>query len=173
MGKITLASPLQLDSIVDGPGVRMVLWTQGCTHGCVGCHNPHTHELHGGSIVNSEDVIREIQQARLQTGLTLSGGDPFLQCVELIPVVKEAKKLGLNIWAYTGFTYEHLRKNRSCNALLEELDILVDGKFVEELKDYRLNFKGSKNQRIIDVQASILHDNVILSSYDDKNQGLE
>lgn len=172
MARISLASQLQFDSIVDGPGIRMVIWTQGCTHNCKGCHNPHTHDIRGGFKIDVEELIQNIQEAKLQTGLTLSGGEPFLQSVELLPVVQASKKKGLDVWAYSGFTYEQLRHNPSYNALLEEIDILVDGKFIEELKDYRLTFKGSKNQRIIDVKESLKRDKVILSSYDDNNQNL-
>lgn len=150
----------------------MVLWTQGCIHNCKNCHNPQTHDLNGGEVFEIDDIIKQMDETRLQTGLTLSGGEPFLQSDALLPIAKHAKEKRLNLWAFTGFTFEQLLQNESQKELLSLLDILVDGKFVEELKDYRLVFKGSKNQRIIDVQASLKENKVILSSYDDKNQNL-
>lgn len=169
MAKLRLASPIQQDSIVDGPGIRMVIWTQGCEHHCPGCHNPQTHDLGGGMLYEVEDCIEQIKEAPLQSGLTLSGGEPFLQAEALIPIVKAAKEKGLNVWAYSGFTFEALLKDQKKRQLLELLDVLVDGKFIEAQKDYRLKFKGSKNQRIIDVAKSLKQNTVILSSYDDKN----
>lgn len=170
MASIRLASDLQQDSIVDGPGIRMVLWTQGCLHQCPGCHNPHTHDLKGGKLYDVDTIISEMRESRLQSGLTLSGGEPFLQAEALLPIVKAAKQMHLNIWAYSGFTYEELWNDPVKKKLLMELDVLVDGKFIQDQKDHRLVFKGSKNQRIIDVKRSIEEGYVILSSYDDKNQ---
>lgn len=170
MDNLRLAAPVQLDSIVDGPGVRMVIWTQGCHHGCLGCHNPQTHDVHGGMLVAQDEVMKEIEQAHLQTGLTLSGGEPFLQAKQLIPIVKAAKQRGWNIWAYSGFTFETLLSQPDQKALLEFIDVLVDGKFIEAQKDYRLKFKGSKNQRIIDVQESLSKQRLIYSPYDKENQ---
>lgn len=170
MDNVRLAAPIQVDSIVDGPGVRMVLWTQGCHHGCPGCHNPQTHDINGGFLISQADIITEIQQAQLQTGLTLSGGEPFLQAKALIPIVEAAKLRGWNIWAYSGFTYEKLLENEEQKELLKHLDVLVDGKFIAVYKDYRLKFKGSKNQRIIDVPQSLSKNQVIISHYDKENQ---
>lgn len=172
MDKLRLAAPLQEDSIVDGPGIRMVIWTQGCPHKCVGCHNPQTHDLSGGNEILVEELIHQMRHTQMQTGLTLSGGEPFLQSVELLPVVQAAKDMGLNIWAYSGFTFEQLLLNEDHKKLLTKIDVLVDGKFIETEKDYRLKFKGSKNQRIIDVQKSMLEGNIVRSAYDEKNQSL-
>lgn len=168
--QLRLASPLQQDSFVDGPGIRMVLWTQGCPHRCVGCHNPQTHDQCGGNFYNVEDIILEMKEAQLQSGLTLSGGEPFLQAEELMPIVSVAKQLNLNIWAYSGYTFEELCKDSKKKALLQQVDVLVDGKFIEEQKDHRLVFKGSKNQRIIDVVTSFAQHKIVLSSYDERNQ---
>lgn len=170
---IRLASPLQEDSFVDGPGVRMVVWTQGCIHHCKNCHNAQTWDLEGGNIYSVEDIQKQISESHLQTGLTLSGGEPFLQVEPLLEIVKTAKEKGLDIWAYSGFTYEELLVDEIKSQLLSQLDVLVDGKFIEELKDYRLVFKGSKNQRIIDVQASLTSGEVILSEKDKQNQNLD
>lgn len=172
MAKLRLASALQQDSIVDGPGIRMVIWTQGCMHNCKGCHNPQTHDLTAGELIDSDELIAQMKEAQLQTGLTLSGGEPFLQSEALLPIVQAAKEMRLNIWAYSGFTYEQLISHEEYRNLLNYLDVLVDGKFMEEEKDYRLKFKGSKNQRIIDVQESLKQNKVIRSTYDDKNTEL-
>lgn len=170
---IRLASPLQEDSFVDGPGVRMVIWTQGCIHHCKNCHNSQTWALDEGNIYSVQDIQKQIKESHLQTGLTLSGGEPFLQVEPLLEIVKSAKEKGLDIWAYSGFTYEELFADSKKRQLLSQLDVLVDGKFIEELKDYRLVFKGSKNQRIIDVQASLESKKVVLSEKDKQNQNLD
>ena len=170
MAKLRLASDLQQDSFVDGPGIRMVLWTQGCLHHCPGCHNPQTWDPAGGDLYDTDTIIEEMKASRLQSGLTLSGGEPFLQAEALMPIATVAKQMNLNIWAYSGFTYEELLADPIKYNLLKELDVLVDGKFIQGQKDHRLVFKGSKNQRIIDVQKSLGKGSVILSSYDDKNQ---
>lgn len=170
---LRLASQLQQDSIVDGPGVRCVLWTQGCPHHCPGCHNPHTHVNHGGIEVPLQDVLNQMKEMKLQSGITFSGGEPFLQADLLIEVAKLAKTLHWNCWAYSGFIYEEIIKNETMKEFLSHLDVLVDGKFVETKKDYRLRFKGSSNQRIIDVQASLKQGKVVLSTYDDDNLKLD
>lgn len=169
---IQLASPLQFDSIVDGPGIRVVVWTQGCVHACKNCHNPHTWDLQGGNAYRLDELVKEIEEAQLQTGITFSGGEPFLQAEKLRPLAIAAKRKGYSIWAYTGFLYEDLIKDEQKKNLLIYIDVLVDGKFKEELKDYRIVFKGSKNQRIIDVQASLQANKVIISSYDERNENI-
>lgn len=170
---IRLASPMQEDSFVDGPGVRMVIWTQGCRHHCFNCHNPQTWDMEGGTLYPVEQLQKQILASELQSGLTLSGGEPFLQVEPLLDIVKTAKEKNLNIWAYSGFTYEELLADAQKKKLLIELDVLVDGKFVNDLKDYRLVFKGSRNQRIIDVQKSLQSGEVILSEKDEQNQKLK
>lgn len=170
---IRLASPMQEDSFVDGPGVRMVIWTQGCRHHCFNCHNPQTWDMEGGTLYPVEQLQKQILASELQSGLTLSGGEPFLQVEPLLDIVKTAKEKKLNIWAYSGFTYEELLADAQKKKLLIELDVLVDGKFVNDLKDYRLVFKGSRNQRIIDVQKSLQSGEVILSEKDKQNQKLK
>ena len=105
---IRLASPITYDSIVDGPGLRAVIWTQGCNHNCKGCHNPQTHDTCGGHSVDSLKIISEIYKLRLHRGITLSGGEPFMQSEALLDIAKESKKLNLDVWAYTGYTFEEL-----------------------------------------------------------------
>lgn len=165
--KIRLASDLSYDSIVDGPGLRMVVWTQGCIHNCYGCHNPQTHKLDGGIICDTDYILKEIKGLRLQKGITLSGGEPFLQAKALTIIAKEAKKNDLDVWCYTGFTFEQLIDRRNplyfdnIN-LLKYIDIIVDGKFMIDKKNIRLKFRGSSNQRIIDVKNSIKSKAIVL-----------
>lgn len=165
--KVRLAAPLTVDSIVDGPGLRIVLWTQGCPHRCEGCHNPKTHLLLGGFDVSCEELIAQIRSTRLQKGLTLSGGEPFLQAGALLPIVLEAKQMGLDVWAYTGYEWEALLNERNRHyddriELLKHIDVLIDGRFVQECKSHELRFRGSSNQRIIDVQQSLASETVVL-----------
>lgn len=165
--RIRVAAPLTVDSIVDGPGLRMVLWTQGCEHHCRGCHNPQTHDLQGGYEIDSEDIIKQMEVAKLQKGITLSGGEPFLQAKALIPIAHAAKQLELDVWSYTGFTWEQLTAASSptrldCYKLLQYIDILVDGRFIQQKKSVDLRYKGSSNQRIIDVQQSLKLGKIVL-----------
>ncbi len=173
MSKLRLAAPCNIDSIVDGPGLRIVVWTQGCPHHCPFCHNPQTHAVDGGFEEDSEKIIELIRNSRLQSGVTLSGGEPFDQAAALLPIAQETKALGMNVWAYSGYTFEELCADDEKRALLDYVDVLVDGRFVNELKHYQLRFKGSLNQRIIDVARSLAEGSVVLSSYDDANQELE
>lgn len=160
--KIRLANDLQPDSIVDGPGIRTVVWTQGCSHNCEGCHNPTTHDFKGGFSVSTDEVNQELDTLLGQQGITLSGGDPMFQAKACAEIAKHAKEIGLNVWCYTGFTYEEVLKSKDMLELLKYVDVLVDGKF--DIKEFSLNldFRGSRNQRIIDVQASLKENKVIL-----------
>ena len=161
--KIRLASPLQSDSVVDGTGIRTVIWTQGCAHACPGCHNMQTHDFAGGEEIDLEDIKSEIDSLEGQTGITFSGGDPLYQidaCLELAKYIKSLKKY--DIWVYTGFKYEDVLKMPRGREFLKLIDVLVDGKF--ELKNRSLDapFRGSTNQRIIDVQETLRQDKLIL-----------
>lgn len=162
--KIRLAADLQPDSIVDGEGIRTVLWTQGCVHKCPGCHNPSTHDFKGGVEVEVSDVIYEFKQLKGQDGITLSGGDPFCQSDACFEIAKASHDIGLNVWCYTGFTYEAILLNPKHRKLLDYIDVLVDGKFILEEKSYDLYFRGSRNQRIIDVKKSLEEGQVVLVS---------
>ena len=169
--KIRLAAYLQPDSIVDGEGIRTVIWTQGCPHHCLGCHNPDTHDFNGGALVDVEYVIEELRNIKNQDGITLSGGDPVCQSEACAVIAKAAHEMGLNVWCYTGYTYEYMLKNPKHKELLKNIDVLVDGKFVLEEKSYDLYFKGSRNQRIIDVQQSLLKETVVLvEKYKDEKE---
>lgn len=158
---IRLASTLQPDSIVDGEGIRTVVWTQGCPHHCPFCHNPQTHDFNGGYVVELDDIFKEMNKLRGQDGITLSGGDPMVQQLQCLEIAKYAHKLGLNVWCYTGYLYEDILKNEKQKALLEEVDVLVDGKFLIDERSLDLYYKGSANQRIIDVKESLKQNMVV------------
>ncbi len=160
--KIRLAASLQPDSIVDGEGIRTVVWTQGCPHNCKGCHNPTTHDFNGGYLVDVAEVIEDLKNIDGQDGITLSGGDPVCQSDACIEICKAAHEMGLNVWCYTGFTYEAMLLNPKHRKLLEEIDVLVDGKFILEEKSLDIYFRGSRNQRIIDVAKSLAEEKVVL-----------
>lgn len=156
---IRLAADLQSDSIVDGPGLRTVIWTQGCAHNCKGCHNPGTHDFNGGGLIPIDLVLDEIDKLEYQQGLTFSGGDPMYQPEACNVIAEYAKNKGYDIWVYTGFTFEELlklsEKNKAYTDFLNNIDVLVDGEFILEQRDLNLLFRGSRNQRIIDVQKSL------------------
>jgi anaerobic ribonucleoside-triphosphate reductase activating protein len=157
--KIRLAAPMQRESIVDGQGIRMVIWSQGCKMACPGCHNPETHNPCGGKEFDVEELKNEITKyAKYHQGITLSGGDPFLQPEANKELADHAHSLGLDVWAYCGKTYEQLQDN----VLLSSCDVLIDGPFIKELRDVTLAFRGSSNQRIINVQRSLESGEVIL-----------
>lgn len=161
--KIRLAAPLQTHSYADGKGIRMVIWNQGCKIACPGCHNPETHSMCGGKEVNIEDLEKEIIKNSIHhQGITLSGGDPFLQPEQNKRLAILAHNIGLDVWAYCGQTYEQLLQDDGKRKLLEECDVLVDGPFVLGQRDIRLAFRGSTNQRLIDVQKSINQGKVVL-----------
>lgn len=143
------------DSIVDGPGLRLTVFTQGCPHNCKGCHNPQTHNVNGGKIVDTDYILSAIKKNILLDGVTFSGGEPFLQVEPLCEIAREVRAMGLNVITYTGFTFEELMKNESYRPLLELSDYIIDGKFEEDKKSLALQFRGSSNQRIIDVKKSL------------------
>ena len=163
---IRLAADLQSDSIVDGPGLRTVIWTQGCGHKCHNCQNPQTWDFNGGGLVSVDDVIEAIDELECQAGITFSGGDPMYQPEACNRIAIYCKNKGYNIWVYTGFTYEELmkmaKKKPIYNEFLKNIDVLVDGKFIEEQKDLSLLFRGSRNQRLIDVPKTLKKDKIVL-----------
>lgn len=162
--KIRLAADLQTDSIVDGLGIRTVIWTQGCSHNCPNCHNPGTHDFNGGDLVELDDVIEELENLSGQDGVTFSGGDPMFQSKQCSILAKKVHELGMNVWAYTGFTFEELLEKGSKDILefLSNIDVLIDGKFDPLLKSLDCEFRGSTNQRLIDVPKSLENHGVIL-----------
>ncbi len=147
------------ESIVDGDGIRFTLFTQGCYHNCKGCHNPETHDVNGGYLVSVEKVLAEIDKNPLLSGITFSGGDPILQADKLIPLAKGVVERGLNCYIYSGYTLEELLcMGDDVLELLSLCDTLIDGKFVEAEKDLTLQYRGSRNQRVIalaDVMSKV------------------
>ncbi len=171
--KIRLAASLQPDSIVDGAGIRTVIWTQGCSHNCKACHNPETHDFKGGFEVDVEDVERKIDELIGQDGITLSGGDPMFQPEACNEIAMYAKSKGLNVWCYTGFTYEKLLELSITKPIYKEflsnIDVLIDGPFVLSKKSLDCTFRGSTNQRIIDTKKSLETGKVeVITKYDKK-----
>lgn len=159
--QIKLASDLMYDSIVDGLGLRIVIWTQGCSHGCYKCHNPQTHDSTKGKYYDIDELVEKIVKYPLKSGVTLSGGDPFFQKEETLYLVKKLKENKINIWAYTGFIYEDLIKDSVWLETLKYIDVLVDGPFVYSEYDPLLKFRGSRNQRVIDIQKSLKENTVL------------
>jgi len=152
------------DSIVDGHGLRFAVFTQGCPHRCPGCHNPQTHDRAGGREESLEALIAGLDQNPLAAGLTLSGGEPFYQAADCARLAAMAHARGKTVWTYTGYTYEQIlhKNDPDWNALLAETDVLVDGPFLEKEQSYELHFRGSRNQRLIDVAASRRAGKVVL-----------
>lgn len=137
------------ESSVDGEGLRFAVFMQGCLRKCKGCHNPATHALDGGKIVDTSELIDSIKRNSLLAGITLTGGEPILQLDAAVELAKATKNLGLNVWCYTGYRIEEIAE--SAAELLRYVDVLVDGEYIEELRDEELVFRGSANQRIINV----------------------
>lgn len=151
-------------STVDGPGFRDVLWLQGCNHHCKNCHNPETWEIRDGQFITLEEAYNALTKSPI-TNITLSGGDPILQADKLLILVKKIKLdfPSKNIWIYTGYTFEELSKLGGWALdLVYNCDVLVDGRFIEEEKDETLKFRGSRNQRIIDIKKSIDKSEIVL-----------
>ncbi len=159
---VRLAADIQPDSILDGSGIRTVIWFQGCLHNCKGCQNPETHDMNGGMVVDVDELKMKLKNLKYQSGITLSGGDPFFQPEAALEIAKFAKSVGLNVWAYTGFTYEALLSDKNRLDLLKNVDVLVDGKFMMDKKSLNCKFRGSTNQRLIDVKKSLEAGGVVL-----------
>ena len=145
------------DSIVDGPGIRFAVFTQGCPHHCPGCHNPESHPFDGGRLADTQEIIAQMTGNPLLDGLTLSGGDPMCQPEPCLELAQAARAAGLNVWCYTGYTWEALlaENDAARMALLAAVDVLVDGPFILAQRSLELKFCGSRNQRLIDVRKSL------------------
>lgn len=152
--KIRLSGPLEHDSIVNGYGLRAVLWVQGCLTHCKGCQNPETWDLDGGFEVNVEEIKERLKSFKGQAGITFCGGEPFLQPEPLLEIAKFAHdELGWNVWSFSGYTYEQIQnKGGKQWELLCNLDALIDGPFVLAERDLSLKFRGSKNQRLLHLK---------------------
>lgn len=147
------------ESFVDGPGIRFTIFVQGCPHHCKGCHNPETHDFNGGRTADTDRIFKKITENPLIKGVTFSGGEPFCQAEPLADLGKKLKEKGYHLMSYSGYTFEELleksRKDSAVKELLSCLDILVDGRFVLAERSLELKFRGSKNQRLIDVPLSL------------------
>lgn len=153
------------DSIVDGPGLRTTVFLQGCGRNCKGCHNPQTHDYSGGSLLSLLGILQKITTS-VSKNVTFSGGEPFDQAKNLTNLAIVLKVYDFHIMAYTGYTWEELIADEEKLALLQYVDILVDGPFIEEQKTTVACYKGSRNQRVIDVPESLANGVVVLSPYD-------
>lgn len=151
-GELKVAG-IEPESIVDGPGIRFAVFVQGCPHKCPGCHNPGTHPFEGGRAVAVEDIFGQFRRDPLLKGITLSGGEPFCQAGALARLAKLVHGAGKDVVVYTGYTYEELAgsDDPAVQALLSETDLLIDGPFIEGQKNLELRFRGSENQRLIDM----------------------
>lgn len=147
------------ESVVDGPGIRYVIFAQGCDHYCPDCHNPDTHDHFGGKKVETEKILADLKAVRLLKGVTFSGGEPFLQAKVLAFLGRKIKDVGLDLVTYTGYLFEDLlersKQNPEYLELLQTTDLLIDGPFVLALRDLNLLYRGSTNQRIIEVPQSL------------------
>lgn len=150
------------ESFVDGDGIRFAIFMQGCQRNCTGCHNPETHAIDGGRLIDTQEIISEIKKNPLLDGITLTGGEPFLQIDAANELADAAKNLGLNVWCYTGYTFENLPAD--ADKLLENIDVLIDGEFIESQRDLELQFRGSCNQRIIDIKKTRALNKIVLWS---------
>ena len=144
------------DSIVDGPGIRTTIFCQGCPHHCQGCHNPETWEFGCGTAMEEEQILQIVESNPLCKGVTFSGGEPFAQAEGFARLATMLKEKGYEVASYTGYTFEQLLQGTpSQRKLLETVDVLIDGPFIMAEKSLELNFRGSRNQRILDVPKSL------------------
>ena len=158
-------SGITQESLVDGPGLRYVIFTQGCPHRCPHCHNPETWDADAGMEYSVRQVIRLLKrQKNTKQGVTFSGGEPFLQAAELAEIALAARQAGWDVVTYTGFTFEQLTEDGGAGvkALLSATDLLIDGKYIHELRSAQLPFRGSSNQRIIDLAETRKNGQIVL-----------
>lgn len=170
MGKLRIAGLVE-ESITDGPGFRFAVYTQGCRHNCEGCHNPQTHDLEGGSEADTDEIASKIAKNPLLDGLTLSGGEPFLQAKAAAELARAVKKTGLSVVAFTGYTFEELIAGadgeNGWRGLLEAIDILIDGRFELSKRSLSLLYAGSTNQRVLDAVKSLAQNEAVLYPVDE------
>jgi anaerobic ribonucleoside-triphosphate reductase activating protein len=161
-------SGITYESLVDGPGIRVVIFVQGCDLACPECHNPDSHSRTGGREHTVREVMRMMKKPgpgrRLIKGVTFSGGEPFMQAGDLAQIAFEARRIGWDVTTFTGYTYEELisREDADIHALLGQTDYLIDGPYLHEQRDISLKFRGSANQRLIDMNATRKHGRVKL-----------
>ncbi len=153
------------DSIVDGPGLRFAVFVQGCTHACPGCHNPDSQPCAGGEVRRIDELVAQIAANKLARGVTISGGEPFEQAAACAELARQLRRRGLSVWTYSGYRYEQLAAGVPDPAaldLLAQTDVLVDGPFVQALHSFDLPWRGSSNQRLIDVPATRSQGRIVL-----------
>lgn len=163
--KVAGTSP---ESIVDGRGIRYTLFTQGCPHHCKGCHNPQSWSADGGEWKNIEDIFAEFKKNPLLKGITFSGGEPFSQPEPLLKLAELVHSIGKDVTVYSGYTYEELiaMEDEAVKKLLLETDVLIDGRYVEEQRNLELLFRGSENQRVINMKATRDSGHVVEEEFD-------
>ena len=148
------------NSFTDGPGVRFALFVQGCPHHCPGCHNPQTHDFAGGSETTVGALLTALDEDPLVSGLTLSGGEPFCQVGACAELARAAHARGKDVWTWSGWTYEQLRQKAATEPdvaeLLRQTDVLVDGPFIEAQRDLDLEWRGSANQRVLELKDGFI-----------------
>ena len=158
-------SGIAYESLVNGPGIRRVFFAQGCKHNCNGCFNPDTHDFNGGELCDMDYLIGEVKKNPIIKGITFSGGDPIEQAKRFAYMAKAFKEMNLNIWCYTGYTFEQLLEKMNdiegLEDLLNNIDVLVDGRFEIDKKKEGIKYRGSSNQRLIDVKKSLENGKVI------------
>lgn len=142
-------------TIVDGPGLRTSIYLSGCNHHCLECHNPQSWQYENGKPMTVSEIFAIIKENGFN--VSLSGGDPFYQIDNLLPLLQQIKKLGKNIWCYTGYTYEQIISDEKLSKALLYIDVLVDGRYDKDKRDIELRFRGSSNQRLIDIKKSSLN----------------
>ena len=153
----------EANSFVDGPGVRMAIFFQGCIKHCKGCQNPGSWPMYGGEKRDTEEFKKLMASDPLLDGITLSGGEPFLQPVAALELARFAHSRGLNVWCYSGYTFEQISEWEDARkALLREIDVLVDGPFEEDRMSLEIPWRGSSNQRLVDVKKSLEKGEVVL-----------
>ncbi|MDR0396572.1 MAG: anaerobic ribonucleoside-triphosphate reductase activating protein [Oscillospiraceae bacterium] len=153
------------ESIVDGPGFRCAVFAQGCDHNCDGCHNPQTWNKYDGNSVDIDGIIQNMRKNPLLRGITLSGGEPFMQADAMAELARKARAAGYDVVAYTGYTFDELMERSACEpgilALLEQVDLLIDGPYDKHCRNLNLLFRGSENQRLVDVKKSLMDKNEV------------
>jgi len=161
------------ESIVDGPGMRFVIFVQGCSHSCRGCHNPNSHDIVGGKPAQLSKIWEEIVENPLINGITFSGGEPFIWASELSQIGEAARQIGLDVMTYTGYTYTDLltmaKADAGIKSLLSVSNYLVDGRYIEEERDLTLKFRGSRNQKIYDITCYPNSDEASEVNFDEKS----
>lgn len=169
MDKSIRLSGIAYESLVNGPGMRRVFFSQGCKHNCKGCFNQDTHDFNGGEDRNMDMLIESVLENPMIKGVTFSGGDPLEQADKFAYMAKSFKDNNLNVWCYTGYTYEYIIEHKDYksgwNELINNIDVLVDGKFEQEKMQEGLKFRGSTNQRIIDIKESLNSGNLVIINY--------